>query len=191
MQHKGEIVEKAIRESGYSITKLAKKMGKSRRWMYLVFDNTNVSLDIIIEIGKIIHYDFSDEIKEFSRYKNEAIKSLSEEPTEIYAKQQTEIELWKNKYLVLLEHVEGKTLKSSLRSGQALSRAMLLDRPLVRRGDLIELALRSKSIRLRVPARAEEAGSVGDRITCRNLESGRRVVATIVDEKRAEVTFIP
>ena len=68
---------------------------------------------------------------------------------------------------------------------------MLLDTPLVRRGDLIELALRSKSIRLRVPARAEEAGSLGDRIACRNLESGRRVVATIVDQKRAEVTLIP
>ena len=68
---------------------------------------------------------------------------------------------------------------------------MLLDTPLVQRGDLIELAWKSKSIRRRVPARAEEAGSLGDRITCRNLESGRRVVATIVDQKRAEVTLIP
>ena len=96
-----------------------------------------------------------------------------------------------DKYLVLPEYVEGKTLKYSLKSGQALSRAMLLDTPLVQRGDLIELALRSKSIRLRAPARAEEAGSLGDRIACRNLESGRRVVATIVGQKRAEVTFIP
>ena len=94
-------------------------------------------------------------------------------------------------YLVLPEDVEGKTLKYSLKSGQALSHAMLLDTPLVQRGDLIELAWKSKSIRLRVPARAEEAGSLGDRITCRNLESGRRVVATIVDQKRAEVTLIP
>ena len=96
-----------------------------------------------------------------------------------------------DKYLVLPEYVEGKTLKSSLKSGEALSRAMLRDTPLVRRGDLIELALRSKSIRLRAPARAEESGSLGDRIACRNLESGRRVVATIVDQKRAEVSFIP
>ncbi len=95
------------------------------------------------------------------------------------------------KYLILPEDVEGKTLKYSLKSGQALARAMLVDTQLVQRGDLIELALKSKSIQLRVPARAEEAGSLGDRITCRNLESGRRVVATIVDQKRAEVTFIP
>ncbi len=95
------------------------------------------------------------------------------------------------KYLVFPEDVEGKTLKYSLKSGQALARALLLDTPLVQRGDLIELAWKSKSIRLRVPARAEESGSLGDRIACRNLESGRRVVATIVDQKRAEVTLIP
>ena len=95
------------------------------------------------------------------------------------------------KYLIFPEYVEGKTLKYSLKSGQALSRAMLVHTQLVQRGDLIELALKSKSIQLRVPARAEEAGSLGDRITCRNLESGRRVVATIVDQKRAEVTLIP
>ena len=103
MQHKGEIVEKAIRESGYSITKIAKNMSKSRRWMYLVFENPNVSLDVIIEIGKIIHHDFSDEVKELIYYKIEALKTLSEEPSETYRKQQTEIEHWKNKYLLLLE----------------------------------------------------------------------------------------
>lgn len=58
MQHKGEILEKAIRESGHSITKLAQKMGKSRRWMYQIFDSANVPIDYIIDIGKIIHHDF-------------------------------------------------------------------------------------------------------------------------------------
>lgn len=103
MQHKGEIVEKAVRESGYSITKLAEKLGKSRRWMYLVFDNPNVPLDTILEIGKIIYHDFSDEIKEFAGYNENAFKHITEEPTEVYLRQQSEIELWKNKYLTLLE----------------------------------------------------------------------------------------
>ncbi len=47
-----------------------------------------------------------------------------------------------DKYFVVSKEVEGKTLKYSLKSGEALSQAMLLDTPLVRRGDLIELALR-------------------------------------------------
>ena len=64
MQHRGEIVKKAIPLSGYSITKLSEKLGRSRRWMYQVFENSTVSLDLILEIGKIIQYDFSGDIKE-------------------------------------------------------------------------------------------------------------------------------
>ena len=64
VQHRGEIIKNAIYQSGYSITKLAERLGKSRRWMYLLFENTNVSLDVILQIGEVIHYDFSQEIKE-------------------------------------------------------------------------------------------------------------------------------
>lgn len=63
MQHKGEIIEKAVRESGHSITKLAKKMGKSRRWVYQIFDSPVVPIDYIMDIGNIIHHDFSQYIK--------------------------------------------------------------------------------------------------------------------------------
>ena len=31
-----------------------------------MFENNMVSLDIVFQIGKIIHYDFTQEIKEFS-----------------------------------------------------------------------------------------------------------------------------
>ena len=53
MLHRGEIIEKAIRESGYSITTVAQRLGKSRRWMYLLFENTAVSIELILQIGKI------------------------------------------------------------------------------------------------------------------------------------------
>ena len=103
MQNKGEIIEKAVRQSGYSITKLAKKLGKSTRWMYYMFDSSNVSIDYILEIGEIIHHDFSNDIKELKKYKllNE-IKEIKE--SEItYKSKQAELEAWKNKYLALLE----------------------------------------------------------------------------------------
>lgn len=103
MQHKGEIIEKAVRQSGYSITKLSKKLGKSVRWMYYMFESSNVSIDYIIEIGEILHHDFSNEIKELKKYKvlNE-IQALKESETS-YKSKQEELEYWKNKYLVLLE----------------------------------------------------------------------------------------
>ncbi|MNR29911.1 hypothetical protein D3C85_1473290 [compost metagenome] len=97
-QHRGEIVKKAVYKSGYPITELAKRLSKSRRWIYLMFDNTNVSLDIVLQIGKIIHYDFRDEIKEFSSYQ----KAINE-PVSDYQNDESQVEYWKNKYLKLLE----------------------------------------------------------------------------------------
>ncbi len=63
-----------------------------------MFENSNVSLDIVLQIGKIIHYDFADEIKEFSPsqkvLENSTLDSKKENPGAEY---------WKNKYLNLLE----------------------------------------------------------------------------------------
>lgn len=108
MEHRGEIIKNAVYKSGYSITELAKKLGKSRRWMYLMFENSNVSLDLVIEIGKIIHYDFKDEIKEFNPFQKSIIESTTD-----YKIDESQAEYWKNKYLKLLEEyneiLKGKT----------------------------------------------------------------------------------
>ena len=100
MQHRGEIVKKAIYQSGMSITLIANKIGKSRRLVYQMFENSNVSLDIIIQIGDIIHYDFSDEIREINYTKG----NLLDSSLASYGKvTNEEVEYWKNKYLKLLE----------------------------------------------------------------------------------------
>lgn len=99
MQHRGEIVKKAIYQSGISITLIAKKIGKSRRWMYQMFENNNVSLDLVLEIGQIIHYDFTDEIREINYTK---VNLQDNQPTYVKLGNE-EVEFWKNKYLLLLE----------------------------------------------------------------------------------------
>ncbi len=98
MQHRGEIVEQAVRQSGYSLTKLTQRLGKSRRWIYHAFENPILSIDKILEISKIIHYDFSDEIIELKRY-NSTIK----EPIDKHYIEKETSDYWKNKYLDLLE----------------------------------------------------------------------------------------
>jgi predicted transcriptional regulator len=98
MQHRGEIIKEIVYKSGYPITELAKRLGKSRRWMYLMFENSNVSLDIVLQIGKIIHYDFTDEIKEFNPSQKVLEKSSLDSK-----KDDADAEYWKNKYLKLLE----------------------------------------------------------------------------------------
>lgn len=94
MQHKGEIVEKAVRESGYSITKVVEKLGKSRRWIYHLFQNPNAPIDFILEIGKIIHYDFYAEIDELqpSMHVTNSNGTIEESA-----------EYWKRKYYKLME----------------------------------------------------------------------------------------
>jgi hypothetical protein len=93
MNHRGEIIEKAIRESNIPITRVAKKLKKSRQFIYNIFDTPNVPLDLVIEIGKIINYDFAKDINLLNAKLTKEIKKNEEQTTDY----------WKNKYIRLLE----------------------------------------------------------------------------------------
>ena len=84
--------------------------------------------------------------------------------------------------------VEGSKLvaRRTIAAGEAVERAALDERPTVERGDLVELRLAGGAIRLRTPARVESAGSTGDVVACRNLESGRRITARVVSSDVVE-----
>jgi len=103
MQHKGEIIEKAVRESGFSITRLAERMGKSRRWVYQIFESPTVSVDYILAIGKIIHHDFSEEVDELKAYKMKVAKQITNDQQHAFFNEKEEVEYWKNEYLAVLE----------------------------------------------------------------------------------------
>jgi DNA-binding Lrp family transcriptional regulator len=100
MIHKGEILEQAIRVSGYPLTEIAKKLNISRRHLYNLFDKINVDNDTLMRVGKIINHDFSNEIKGFDKF-------ILEEPKVLYGappdKTREEVDFWKNKYIALLE----------------------------------------------------------------------------------------
>ncbi len=96
-----------------------------------------------------------------------------------------------DRYLFTEQEIEDKKLKVYLREGEALERRMLQKVEAVRRGDLLQIRIRSRWIQLQAPARAEQSGSIGDRILCRNLDSGRKITATIVNSKFAEVNLDP
>ena len=103
MQHKGEILEKAVRDSGMPLTKLTKKLSRSRRWIYNAFENPNVSIEYILEIGKIIHHDFTDDISELKKYRTMTSEVLTEEKMQKERNCEDSTEFWKNKYLGILE----------------------------------------------------------------------------------------
>lgn len=121
MHHRGELVEKAIRQSGYSITRVAAELGKSRRWMYYVFENRDLNMDLILEIGQIIHYDFSKDFREFKLNQKNLIEDMFKEYPRRIGDQKKEIEHWKNKYLEILEKYN-KLLTASSPKNKTISK---------------------------------------------------------------------
>jgi predicted transcriptional regulator len=98
MQNRGEIIKQAVNKSGMSITHLSKSIGKSRKWVYDMFENESVSLDVILQVGEIIHHNFTTEIDDlYSLQKGTIATSLDNENNS------NSVEYWKNKYLILLE----------------------------------------------------------------------------------------
>ena len=85
--HRGQIVEKAVKNSGIKISELSRKLDKSRRFVYVLFSNEVAPLHYVRKIGTIINYNFSKEIPEL-----EEDLGLSENDMS-----------WKDKYISLLE----------------------------------------------------------------------------------------
>ena len=73
--------------SNMSISVISKKLHKSRQYLYNLFENPNIQLDTIMEIGNIIHYDFSKDIQELNT-SNELENSVN---------------YWKDRYMEILE----------------------------------------------------------------------------------------
>ncbi len=67
-RHIGNILENAIRKSEYPISKLAKRIGYTRQHMYNIFQQAKVDLLLLEEIGKVINYDFTDDVRELKKY---------------------------------------------------------------------------------------------------------------------------
>lgn len=90
-QDLGQILEKAVRQSGYPISKLAKKIGYTRQHIYNLFTQQHINIELLMEIGKIINVDFKQDIK--------LIKNLSQP----YKITEQANENYKEKYIHLLE----------------------------------------------------------------------------------------
>lgn len=73
MIHRGEIVRKAVQESGISVSHLIEKIRLSRSQMYADFANPEMSFDRILAIGKVIHHDFSSDFKDLPHGLVEAV----------------------------------------------------------------------------------------------------------------------
>ena len=113
-KHYGQIVEYLVRKNGYSITDLATELDVNRRSIYNYFQNQFLKSDIILKIGRVIRHDFSKEFPEFFTPEDFAPSykqgKLTVVGTNSINSPVTE-EIWKDKYLALLESYNEALLK--------------------------------------------------------------------------------
>lgn len=64
MQHRGEIVESVVRNSGMALSLIHKALGISRGTLYNKFDEANLDFAFIQKLGEVIMHDFSKEFPE-------------------------------------------------------------------------------------------------------------------------------
>ena len=63
-KHRGEIVEDAVRKSGFSLKKLSERLSISRNTLYNRFKDPQLSYDFIRAVSDIIHYSFASDFPE-------------------------------------------------------------------------------------------------------------------------------
>ena len=77
----------------------------------------------------------------------------------------------------------------SVTSGRLLTWRDIMRRPLVKKGDLVEVAAIEGSLVVTMKALAMENGAQGDTVTVRNPESRKDFAAMVIDENRVQVRF--
>jgi flagella basal body P-ring formation protein FlgA len=74
-------------------------------------------------------------------------------------------------------------------AGRLLTWRDIVRRPLVKKGELVEVSATSGLLIIKMKALAMESGGQGETITIRNPESQKNFAATVVDENRVQVRF--
>lgn len=120
MVHRGEIVQKAVKESGMQTTRLAKLLGVSRSTMYYMYRNDNLSFETIVEIGKLIHHDFKQDFKDLYVY--EPMITLAAQDDENYGKTKLlrDMNKLQSKHIEALE--DNKQLRANISKKKAVKK---------------------------------------------------------------------
>ncbi len=110
MKHAGEIVKQVVEKRGISISALAKRMGKSRPYIYNLFEKTTIDTATIFQLSEILDYPFTELLNKEEYYREyKTGEWLSESQykgmQEILEAERREKQFWKDKYTELLEQM--------------------------------------------------------------------------------------
>jgi transcriptional regulator with XRE-family HTH domain len=93
----GELVEKAIRKKGLTITEIAVSMEVSRRTVYNWFKEEVINVTVLNKLSRILAYDFSS-----SNSNIQQVTAYISSPTEQQLATQDDA-YWQDQYIALLE----------------------------------------------------------------------------------------
>lgn len=97
--HRGQVLERVVKQSSLSIKDVITRMNISRTTYYNHINNKDLSIDIIAKYGRVIGYNFSAEFPEIKRA--EAFIKTREPKT--FDEAMIERNMWREKYYDVLE----------------------------------------------------------------------------------------
>lgn len=107
MNDRGSIAEKALTRSGIPKGTVAERLNISRKTLYNRLSRPDLEYDFIIELYKILRIDVIQDFPELGKYVSQ--EKLENEVKAELEECRKEAEMWKNKYIQLMEkHLEEK-----------------------------------------------------------------------------------
>jgi flagella basal body P-ring formation protein FlgA len=85
------------------------------------------------------------------------------------------------------DDVSGRIARQKIEKGQAITASLLLPRTEVKKGDDVEVRVESGTATLKVHAKAESSGRLGESVTVKNPESGKNFRAVVEGRNRVGV----
>jgi flagella basal body P-ring formation protein FlgA len=85
------------------------------------------------------------------------------------------------------DDVSGRIARQKIEKGQAITATLLLPRAEVRKGDDVEVRVESGTATLKIHAKAETSGRLGESVTVKNPESGKNFRAVVEGRNRVGV----
>ncbi len=87
------------------------------------------------------------------------------------------------------KEILGKRTRKTIRADTVLRSDIIELLPLVKRGDIVLIVAESGSLRITAMGEAKGKGGMGERIKVVNIDSGKRLYATVKDSKTVKVDF--
>ncbi|MBD3257294.1 flagellar basal body P-ring formation protein FlgA [candidate division GN15 bacterium] len=108
-------------------------------------------------------------------------------PAEKFEKQLMDITSLREQPVTSVDDLAGQRATTNIRQGTILTVAALEPVPDIEVGREVTIFFQDEAFTISAPGKAVQTGWEGDRIRVRNLESGKTIIATVVDESSVAV----